>query len=318
MALSVVKVEMHPAVPLSESFFMRRFLVLFVVLAGLGITGLHAEDVLTFPRLRTLQDMVQRTRDSRYRDDTGLLGQDAFSAGFSVGYISDYYWRGFKLFDGDLLTRGDAYVNIYGFEASVWGMWDFGREQIRPTEVDYRFRYQFELEGALLSVGYTYYDFSGSDGSIGRRDQGFGDKPLKDFPDDKMSPGVHELQLSMTYFTSVIQSEGANLRYTLNYFQRLDDEGSRFESTLSFFVDSPQFTVFGDYFEITTTTVYQHRYLTNESHFQGQTFSARLIYNLHKYGLFPLFFQLEAHYYLAFEKDYVDGFFFGGSVNFRF
>lgn len=311
---------MRPALPLSESLLMRRFLfcLLFLTVAVVASPELRAEDTLQFPRLRQLQDMVQRTRDTRYKDDTSLLGNEAFTAGFSVGYISDYYWRGFKLFDGDLLTRGDAYVNIYGFEASVWGMWDFAREQLRPTEVDYRLRYQFEIEGALISIGYTWYDFSGSDGSIGRRDQGFGKKPLKDFPDDKMSASVHELHISMTYFTSVIQSEGANLRYTINYFQRLDDEGTRVESTISFFVDSPQFTVFGDYFEITTTTVYQHRYLTNESHFQGQTMTARLVYNLEKYGYFPVFFQLEAHYYLAFEKDYVDGFYFGGSVNFRF
>lgn len=297
---------------------MLRFFAVVLLLAAVSAPSLYAEDQLMFPRLRTLQDMVNRTRDTRYRDDRGLMGQDAFTAGFSAGYTSDYFWRGFKLFDGDLLLRGDAYVNVYGFEASVWGMWDLAREQARPTEMDYRFRYQFELEGALLSIGYTYFDFSGSDGSIGRRDQGFGAKPLKDFPDDRMSPSVHELQIMMTYFTSVIQSEGANLRYTLNYFQRLDDEGSRFESTVSFFVDSPMFTIFGDYIEITTTTVYQHRYLTNDSHFQGQTFSARLVYNLHKYGMFPLYFQLEAHYYLAFEADYVDGFWFGGSVNFRF
>ena len=60
------------------------------------------------------------------------------------------------------------------------------------------------------------------------------------------------------------------------------------------------------------------RYLTNRSEFQGQISSARLVYNLDKYNLFPMFIQLEAHYYVAFDDDYVDGFYFGGSVNFRF
>ncbi|MCB9894075.1 MAG: hypothetical protein H6839_06495 [Planctomycetes bacterium] len=265
-----------------------------------------------------MQDLVRRASDSRYKDEGGLLGQDAFSAGFSAGYISDYYWRGFKLFDSDLLVRGDAYVNVYGFEASVWAMWDAGRDKYRPTEVDYRFRYKFEIEGALISVGYTWYDFSGSDGDLGRRDQGFGRQPLKQFPNDKFPASIHELHIMLTYFTSVLQSEGANLRYTLNYWQRLDDEGSRWESSISLFVDSPTFTVFGDYFEITTTTIYQHRYLTNRSEFQGQISSARVVYNLDKYGIFPMFIQLEAHYYIAFDDDYVDGFYFGGSLNFRF
>ena len=280
--------------------------------------ALKAEDQLQFPRLRQLQDMVRRAGDSRYKDDEGLLGQDAFTAGFSAGYISDYYWRGFRLFNEDLLLRGDAYVNIYGFEASVWTLWDANRESYRPLEADYRFRYSFEIEGALVSIGYTLFDFAGSDGDLGARNQGFGKKQLEQFPDDRFPPSIHELNIMVTYFTSVLQSEGANLRYTLNYFQRLDDEGSRIESTVSLFVDSPSFTIFGDYFEITTTTIFQHRYLTNRSEFQGELTTARIVYNLDKYGIFPMFIQLEAHYYVAFDDDYVDGFFFGGSINFRF
>jgi hypothetical protein len=295
------------------------FVLTILALAALTFCDtIRAEDQLQFPRIRQLQDMVRRAGDSRYKDQEGLLGQDAFTAGFSAGYISDYYWRGFRLFNEDLLLRGDAYVNLYGFEASVWTLWDPNRESYRPLEADYRFRYNFEIEGALISVGYTFFDFSGSDGDLGARDQGFGREPLKQFPDDRFPPSIHELHIMVTYFTSVLQSEGANLRYTLNYFQRLDDEGSRIESTVSLFVDSPTFTVFGDYFEITTTTIYQHRYLTNRSEFQGELTTARIVYNLDKYNIFPMFIQLEAHYYIAFDDDYVDGFFFGGSINFRF
>lgn len=293
--------------------------LLAVLLFGLvGAQSLKAEGTDYFPRIRQMQDLVRRAGDSRYRDKQGLLGQEAFTFGFGAGYQSDYYWRGFQLFNEDALFYGDAYVNVYGFEASVWGMWDVTREQNRPLEVDYRFRYKFEIEGALLSIGYTFYDFSGSDGDLGRRNQGFGRKPLEQFPDDRFPPSMHELHIMMTYFTSVLQSEGANLRYTLNYFQRLDDEGSRIESTVSLFVDSPNFTIFGDYIELNTTTVYQHRYLTNRSEFQGQTSTIRLVYNLDKYGIFPMFFQLEASYYVAFDDDYVDGFYFGGKVEFRF
>lgn len=290
--------------------------LLFV--GSFALPDLRAEGTDYFPRIRQMQDLVTRSKDSRYRDSEGLLGQGAFSAGFGAGYTSDYFWRGFKLFDDDTLFYGDAYVNIYGFEASVWGLWDVTRDQTRPLEADYRFRYKFEFEGALLSVGYTFYDFSGSDGDLGTRDQGFGRKPLEQFPDDRFPPSMHELHIHMTYFTSVLQAEGANLRYTLNFFQRLDDEGTRIESTISLFVDSPSFTIFGDYFSINTTTTYQHRYLSNRSEFQGQTSSAVLVYNLDKYNIFPMFFQLEARYYIAFDDQYVDGFYFGGSVNFRF
>jgi hypothetical protein len=299
---------------------MHKWVLLAVLLASAALfsSSLKAEDTLQFPRIRQLQDLVRRASDSRYKDQKGLLGQDAFTAGFSAGYTSDYYWRGFKLFKSDMLWRGDAYVNVYGFEGSVWAIWDAARKKTRPLEVDYRFRYKFEIEGALISVGYTFYDFSGSDGDLGARSQGFGRKELEQFPGHRFPPSIHELHFMLTYFTSVLQSGGANLRYTLNYWQRIDDEGSRWESTISLFVDSPGFTVFGDYFEITTTTIYQHRYLTNRTGFQGQINSARVVYNLDKYGIFPMFFQLEVHYYVAFDDDFVDGFYFGGSVNFRF
>ena len=284
----------------------------------MGAGALGAEEQNYFPRMRQTQDLVRQASDSRYRDPRGLLGQQAFSAGFRAGYINDYFWRGFKLYDSDMLWHGDAYLNVYGFEVSAFGIWDFTREQQRPLEVDYRFNYNFELEGALISVGYTYFDFSGSDGDIGRREQGFGRKPLEDFPDNRMSPSVHELHLMMSYFTSVLQEGAANLRYTLNLFQRLDDEGTRIDSTVSVFVDSPRFTIFGDYIELGTTTTYQHRYLTNRTEFQGQTVNMRLVYNLHKYGMFPVFFQIDAWYYVAFDDDYVDGFYFGATINFRF
>jgi hypothetical protein len=299
---------------------MQRLLLLVLVAATAVVYApeAQAEDQLQFPRLRQLQDMIRRAGDSRYRDPRGLLGQDFFTAGFSAGYVSDHYWRGFRLYDQDLLFRGDVYASIYGFEASAWGIWDLGREQNRPLQADYRLRYSFEYEGALLSVAYTFYDFSGSDGDLGTRRQGFGEEPLRQFPGNRFPSSIHELNINMSYFASVLQEGGANLRYTLNYNQRLDDEGSRIESILSMFVDSPQFTVFGDFVEISTTTTYQHRYLTNDTHFQGQMFSVRLVYNLDKYNIFPVFIQIEGHYYVAFHKQYADGFFWGASLHFRF
>lgn len=309
-----------PALPLSDFPRMKSWLAIACLVLPLLVVSsvLGAEEQGYWPRVRQTQDLVRQASDSRYKDPTGLLGQAAFSAGFRAGYISDYYWRGFRLFNEDLLFHGDAYINVYGFEASAWGLWDVGREQTRPLEVDYRFGYNFEIEGALIRIGYTFFDFSGSDGDIGRREQGFGRKPLEDFPDNKFSPAVHEVHIMMSYFTSLVQEGGANLRYTLNYFQRLLDEGTRIDSVVTVFVDSPNFTIFGDYFEIGTTTTYQHRYLTNRTGFQGQTVNGRMVYNLQKYGIFPMFIQLDAWYYVAFDDDFVDGFYFGATINFRF
>lgn len=293
-------------------------LALLALVSVMCLAPLAAEEQNYFPRTRMTQDLILKAGDSRYRDPRGLLGQGAFSAGARAGYISDYYWRGFKLYDQDLLLHGDAYLNIYGFEISAWGIWDANREKNRPLEADYRFNYFFELEGSLIGLGYTFFDFAGSDGDIGRKTQGFGDKPLRDFPDDKFPASIHEAHIMFSTFAGLLQEGGANLRYTLNLHQRLDDEGTRVDNVISLFVDGPSFTVFGDYFEIGTTTTYQHRYLTNDAYFQGQTVHGRAVYNLHKYGIAPLFIQIDAWYYVAFHKELVDGFYFGATLNLRF
>ncbi len=291
---------------------------ILLVALSIGAGTLCAEDIDYFPRVRSIQDLIERASGSQYKDNTTLLGNELFSAGAGVGYTSDYYWRGFRLFNDDLLFRGDAYINVYGFEASVWTMYNLNRSSLRPTETDYRFRYQFEIEGTIVSLGYTWYDFSGSDGSLGKPNQGFGKKAPKEFPDNRFPNSIHEAQISLSYFPSVLQAGGVNLLFTVNAFQRLDDEGTRVESSVTVFVDSPQFTVFGDYFSVTTTSIYQHRYLTNRSGFQGQTSHARLVYNLDKYRIAPVFFVIEGIYYAGFSKELVDGFYFGVSINLRF
>ncbi|MBV6515217.1 MAG: hypothetical protein HPKKFMNG_00853 [Planctomycetes bacterium] len=298
-------------------FRWTNFALCFISLS-LFCSALCAENIDYFPRVRSIQDLVERASGSKYKDKTTLLGNELFSFGASAGYTSDYYWRGYQLFNEDLLAYADGYVNIYGFEASVWTMYNFNRSNLRPTETDYRFRYQFEIEGTIISLGYTWYDFAGSDGSLGKPNQGFGKKAPKEFPDDRFPSSIHEAQLSLSYFPSVLQAGGVNLLFTVNVFQRLDDEGTRIESSVTVFVESPQFTIFGDYFSITTTTTYQHRYLTNRSYFQGQTTHGRLVYNLDKYRIAPIFFVIEGIYYTGFNKDLVDGFYFGGSINIRF
>ncbi len=298
---------------------LRSFPALFLLLLISIASGtVCAEDIDYLPRTRTIQDLVERASNSKYKDNEAILGNELFSAGASIGYISDYYWRGFRLFNDDLLFRGDAYVNIYGIEASAWTMYNLNRNSFRPTETDLRLRYQFEIEGTIISLGYTFYDFSGSDGSLGKPNQGFGKNAPEEFPDDRFPNQIHEVQLSASYFPSVLQAGGVNLLFTVNYFQRIDDEGSRVESSVTLFVDSPQFTIFGDYFAITTTNTYQHRYLTNRSGFQGQTTHAKIVYNLDKYRIAPIFFTIEGIYYAGFHKDLVDGFYFGFTINIRF
>lgn len=306
-----------PREPLSDLHLMMRvitFLCLLVLSASFS-SNLLAEEQLQYPRIRTLQDMIkQASGDSRYKDPN----QDMLTVGFSAGWNSEYYWRDFRLYDSAALFHGDAYVNFMGVELSAWGLWDFDNERDRPVQATYAARYKFELEGALMSLGYQFQDFSGSDGELGSKEQGFGDNGLLDFPDNKFPSTVHEFHLMMSYFTGAIQSSGANMRFSMNYWQRIDEEGSRVEATVALFVDSPGFTMFGDFLELATTTTYQHRYLNNSEGFPGQMTSVRVVYDLEKYQILPMFIQLEGHYFIAFDNDYIDSLYFGASVHVKF
>ncbi|MDC1142704.1 hypothetical protein OAU50_06405 [Planctomycetota bacterium] len=294
---------------------MRVSFVLLLLLVSASSATLHAEDQLQYPRVRTLQDMIkQASGDSRYKDGSN----DMLSLGFSAGWQNEFAYRDFKLFDSGLLFDGDAYVNFMGVEASAWAMWDLDNDRDRPVLAVYSARYKFHLEGALMSLGYKFNDFSGSDGDLGSEKQGFGKNGLLDFPDNKFPSSLHEAHLMMSYFTGAIQETGANMRFSLNYWQRLDDEGSRVEMTVALFVNENTFTIFGDFIEIATTTTFQHRYLNNNDGFPGQMTSGRIVYDLDKYNIFPMFIQLDIHYFVAFDKEYADGLYFGASANVKF
>ncbi|MHC4841952.1 MAG: hypothetical protein ACYTDT_13525 [Planctomycetota bacterium] len=294
---------------------MRVSFVLLLLLISACSATLHAEDQLQYPRMRTLQDMIrQASGDTRYKDPS----QDLLTLGFSAGWQSEYYWRDFKLFDSAALMDADAYVNFMGIEASAWALWDFDNGRQRPVQATYSGRYKFNMEGSLMSLGYNFHDFAGSDGDLGSPSQGFGKKGLLDFPDNKFPSSIHEFHLMMSYFTGAIQQTGANMRFSMNYWQRVDDEGSRIEATVALFVNENQFTIFGDFIELATTTTFQHRYLNNNDGFPGQMTSIRIVYDLDKYNIFPIFFQVDVHYFIAFDSDYADGLYFGVSANVKF
>ena len=94
-------------------FRWTNFALCFISLS-LFCSALCAENIDYFPRVRSIQDLVERASGSKYKDKTTLLGNELFSFGASAGYTSDYYWRGYQLFNEDLLAYADGYVNIYG------------------------------------------------------------------------------------------------------------------------------------------------------------------------------------------------------------
>jgi hypothetical protein len=87
----------------------------------------------------------------------------SFSA--SSGVYSKYVWRGFLLDDDPVLQSGVS-GSAYGITGTVWGSMDMANDdELASDEVDYIIDYTYSADSYSLSVGHTYYDFPGYDGS---------------------------------------------------------------------------------------------------------------------------------------------------------
>lgn len=98
------------------------------------------------------------------KEDKALLKDTEIELSADVGVYSKYIWRGFKL-DDDPVMQSGAYLDGYGFNASIWGSFDIDpKDDLNSDEVDYSVGYTYNLNEALkvplsVSGGYTYYDF---------------------------------------------------------------------------------------------------------------------------------------------------------------
>jgi hypothetical protein len=114
------------------------FLVVSILIIGIRATAIYAEE--------------------------GILKDLPIEVSTDVAVYSKYIWRGFKLDDDPVLQSG-AYIDGYGFSASVWGSFDINpKDDLDSDEVDYSVGYTYDLYKVLkipVSIlgGYTYYDF---------------------------------------------------------------------------------------------------------------------------------------------------------------
>ncbi|MDP8297147.1 MAG: TorF family putative porin [Candidatus Orphnella occulta] len=97
-------------------------------------------------------------------DDKYLLDDVDVEFSADVAVYSKYIWRGFVL-DNDPVMQSGAYVDGYGFNASIWGSFDIdSKDDLNSDEVDYSVGYSYDLKEKLnvpvsVSGGYIYYDF---------------------------------------------------------------------------------------------------------------------------------------------------------------
>ena len=100
----------------------------------------------------------------------GILESSNIEVSSEIGVYSKYIWRGFEL-DSDPVVQPAVYLSAYGFEASVWGNFDFDADDaLNSDEVDYTIGYTYDLRPHIdlpvsVSGGLTYYDFPAADGA---------------------------------------------------------------------------------------------------------------------------------------------------------
>ncbi len=88
---------------------------------------------------------------------TGLTSIANADVSANIGYMSDYYYRGFYQ-AGSVASAGVDYEEG-GFYAGVWAA-DVNTDGAAGVEVDYYLGYGIEVEGVALGVGFTSYQYS--------------------------------------------------------------------------------------------------------------------------------------------------------------
>ena len=83
------------------------------------------------------------------------------SATASVGYMSQYVWRGLVLSDGGVIQPSIDF-NYGGFNANLWANYDRNPDIQQTNETDLTLKYTYAIKDLSLSAGYIYYGVVGA------------------------------------------------------------------------------------------------------------------------------------------------------------
>jgi len=96
-----------------------------------------------------------------------LLGKSGFEVSGDVSFFTQYIWRGFVL-DRDAVFQPGIYISSpkSKFGRVKGGFWSNvplqNKDDLSSQEYDYIFDYTYDFKYASVSLGHTYYDFSGT------------------------------------------------------------------------------------------------------------------------------------------------------------
>lgn len=111
---------------------LKIFVLSVVIFFGIGITGAHAVSP----------------------DVSGTA---------SVGFFSNYVWRGQKL-SNSFVIQPSIGITYKGFGANIWSNIDSDYDdKVEHTETDFTVDYSFSIEKFSFDVGYIYYGLEGAE-----------------------------------------------------------------------------------------------------------------------------------------------------------
>jgi uncharacterized protein (TIGR02001 family) len=95
-----------------------------------------------------------------------MAEEEAPSADASVGFYSQYIWRGFEFSKDSIVIQPSLSVGYKGFAANLWANLDtdlYGTDSHKWNETDFTLSYDSAYEKLGYGVGWIYYALDGTD-----------------------------------------------------------------------------------------------------------------------------------------------------------
>ena len=95
-----------------------------------------------------------------------MAEEETPSADASVGFYSQYIWRGFELSKDSIVIQPSLSVGYKGFAANLWANLDtdlYGTDSHKWNETDFTLSYDSAYEKLGYGVGWIYYALDGTD-----------------------------------------------------------------------------------------------------------------------------------------------------------
>lgn len=115
--------------------------------------------IVTMATTASAEDAAPKTLLGDYLKEKGI----EITSSATLDFYDKYVWRG-QYLDTDPVVQPGISFSSYGVTVGYWGSLPMGAtsDTLNSSESDYYLSYSYTLSPVTLSVGHTWYEFSGS------------------------------------------------------------------------------------------------------------------------------------------------------------